>query len=222
MKNPLLHGHEPGRRGGDLFVGTLQFPDLDIPPLHADASTFVDLQGDESFALADLLIREGDHLVSVKGGGHLVAIHFDDISVPVSILQPFLVFGLGLNEPAASVGFIDAAGMIAGRGHFSLPAADLHTFDGAPEEDAAVAVRFLFEFQGKDEILVALIGGQVAILFVGAAFTDQQSFFCIPFLRTVVGPPRKVFAVEEGGPFLTMDIDREQEDHGKQEGSFHF
>src|SRR5690606_29015973 len=118
------------------------------------AAAIVDLQGDEALAGTDLLIFYADHFFAVEPGGRLAALHFYLHLIPFPFLERLFFFCGGLYEPASAVRFINASGMLPGRRHFHLPAADLHPVDGGAEKDAAVAVGLLLELHLQDEIFV--------------------------------------------------------------------
>lgn len=107
--------------------------------------------------------------------------------------------GGGLDEPAPSVAFVDAARVVTFGSHFGLPTADFHPVETATEEDAAVAVSFLLEFEGKVEVFEFFFGAEVTVLFVGSAFANEVAVFDVPFFPTVLYPAGEVFAVEKGG-----------------------
>lgn len=47
----------------------------------------------------------------------------------------------------------------------------------------------MFEFQCQVEVFIVLVGGKIAVLFVGTVFADEYIVFVdIPFLSAIVGP----------------------------------
>ncbi|MNL41220.1 hypothetical protein D3C87_1636190 [compost metagenome] len=77
-----------------------------------------------------------------------------------------------------------------------MPARNFGTGYRRAEEYAAVTIRLLPEFEGQVEVLVKLVGSEVAVFLVGAAFADELAAIDVPFLGTVDGPAFEVFPVE--------------------------
>lgn len=75
----------------------------EIPPVNLDAATVMDLEGDASLALADELIVDIDHLLSVEPCLYVVSLRLDPHGVPVPVFQDILLLFRYLYEPSASV-----------------------------------------------------------------------------------------------------------------------
>ena len=107
----------------------------------------MDLQSNASLSGSDLFIVDVDHLLTVQPSLDIVSLYFDTHGVPVTLFQDIFFFIRDLDQPAASVWFIDAACVMAFGSYFYLPAVYFNIlFDKGTDEYAGVSVCFLFEF----------------------------------------------------------------------------
>src|SRR5690606_6125875 len=180
------------RKGGDFVGAYLQLLDLNVPPVDLDPATIVDLQRNAAGSLSDLIVFKTDHGFPVQPGLDHPADNPDFHRVPVAIFQRFVFLRLGLNQPSASIRFVDPAGIMTRRRYFRLPAGYLGSLDARTEENAAVAIGFLFEFSGKFKIAKLFVGREVSVFFVRTALRYQQPILNIPFLGTVDLPAGEV------------------------------
>lgn len=165
-------------------------------PYHAHPSARVDLQGNAAFARANFGIGQVDDFVAVYPAGDVVAIHFYLQGIPAFGVVEFVHFWVWFHEPAAPVGFIDKAR--AFRGNFHLPAVHLDSFYVRADKNPAIAVALGLKLDCQDKVFVVLVGLEVAVVFVGAAFAHQQAIFDKPFFRAKYRPAIEVFPVEQG------------------------
>ena len=87
----------------------------------------------------------------------MVALDAQAQGVPVPFLQDFLFLIRYLDQPATTIGFIDAAGVMALGSNFTLPSVDMVVpLDERVEEQAGIAVGDLLELDRQIEVLLVL------------------------------------------------------------------
>ena len=114
----------------NTFQIRLETFDLEIFPLNFDAAAVVDLKSDATLSLADEFVIEIDHRFAVEPALDVVAFNAQTECVPLAFFENvFFLVGYHL-KPAATVRFVDTAGVVAFGCYFTLPAVyDCGLFD---------------------------------------------------------------------------------------------
>ncbi len=172
---------------------------MEVAPTDLDAATVMDLETDPAPSLADRLIGDVGHRLTIEPRLKMVAFQADAHSVPLSVFKDVLFLIRNLIQPAAAVGLVDSTGVMVWRSDLDLPSADLHALrDDGTDEYSRVAVSELLEFKGEIEVVVILVSSEIAVSFVGTALADQATLIVdIPKLGAVVDPSGEILAVEE-------------------------
>lgn len=130
---------------------------MEVAPTDLDAATIMDLETNPAPSLADRLIGDVGHRLTVEPGLEMVAFQADAHSVPLSVFKDVLFLVRNLIQPAAAVGLVDSTGVMVWRSDLDLPSADLHALrDDGTDEHSRVAVSELLEFKGEIEVVVIL------------------------------------------------------------------
>ena len=164
----------------------------------------MELQRDVAVRRSRRGIGEVEDRDAVEDRDHVVALDLEQHVVPVGGPNHVFVLRRRPCEPAAAVTVESAGVMIHHAIDLELLAlADVHRsrLEVGVEVDAAVAVGFALEADRQPEVLVLLLGAQVAV-GVGHALAVDGAVLDGPLLLADLDPVGEVLAVEQLDPLL--------------------
>src|SRR5690606_38445015 len=128
-----------------------------ISPKDLQSAAAMDLQSNGAFSFGDFVIGNVHHLFTVQPGRDLPAYYTDFHAVPVTIFQEFILFWVGLNQPAPAVRLIDPSGVMTWRSYLYLPAGHFGSLKRGADKDPAVTILLLFELSSQLKIFVEIL-----------------------------------------------------------------
>src|ERR1017187_2594266 len=171
---------------------------------HIAFAAGVQLEGDAAIERLRLRVGEIDHGDAVEDADHVIAFHLHEHVVPIGGADDVLEFRGRPRDPAAVVAIQAADMVILGAVDFELHAGgDIHRagLEAGVKVDSAVAIVLALEAQRQPEVLVALLGHEVAVLF-GYPLAVDGAVFDGPFLVADFCPAGEILAVEQRHPLF--------------------
>src|ERR1017187_7926251 len=202
-----------------------EIADRQILKPHIAFAAGVKLQGDPAIGRLGLRGGEIDHGDAVEDADHVIAFHLHEHVVPIRGPNHVLEFRGRPRDPAAVVAIQAADMVILGAVDFELHArGDIHRagLEAGVKVDSAVAIVLALKAQGEPEILVVLLGHEVAVL-PGHPLPVDGAVFHGPFLVADFGPAGEILAVEQRHPLFVGEQvgfvlgSLRQEDHRQRE-----
>src|ERR1700678_2060094 len=149
-----------------LSMRQIAYPD--VLELHVAVSAGVQLQRNPAIEGRRLGVGKIHHGHTVQAGLIAIPIHLYQVVVPLAHPDHALIFRGRPNHPPPPILCVYACSVM----HHLAVDLELHTlrhirssgFEGAVEEDSAIAISYTLEAQGKLEVLVVLLRLEISVI----------------------------------------------------------